>query len=95
MMRPRGVTAVASVNTSAAAADRELRRGARGASRRRSRRPQEYWHIGETTMRLRSVTPRSERGAKRDMPNGSGCGAGSTQCEGRASGNVSGRRGAA
>ena len=30
----------------------------------RSRRRAEYWHIGETTQQLRSVTPRSVSGEK-------------------------------
>jgi hypothetical protein len=28
----------------------------------------EYWHIGDTPILLRIVTPRSFRGAKRAMP---------------------------
>ena len=47
------------------AADGARSRGGRGASRWRSRRRELYWHIGETPIRLRSVSQRSVSGSKR------------------------------
>ena len=57
-MRPSGSTAVASVNTSPAPPTARLPRWTRCQS---FAKPSslEYWHMGETTMRLRSVTPRN------------------------------------
>ena len=65
VMRPCAVTAVASTKTSPAPPTARLPRWTRCQS---SANPstEEYWHIGETTMRLRSVTPRIMQGDSRD-----------------------------
>ena len=70
-MRPSGSTAVASVSTSAAppGAAAEVHevpvvREAVDAL---------YWHIGDTPIRLRSVTPRSGKGES-SIPKGRGSG---------------------
>jgi CheY-like chemotaxis protein len=63
-MRPAGVTAVASVRTSAAPPTARLPRCTRCQS---FEKPStlEYSHIGETTMRLASVSDRMVKGSKR------------------------------
>src|SRR5947208_2949319 len=64
LMRPSGTTAVASVNTSAAPPTARLPRWTRCQS---VEKPStlEYWHIGETTRRLASVTERRASGSNR------------------------------
>ncbi len=63
-MRPSGSTAVASVRTAAAPPIARLPRWTMCQS---FANPStlEYWHIGDTTMRFRKVTPRSASGEKR------------------------------
>ena len=56
-MRPSAVTAVASVNTSAAPPTARLPRCTRCQSLANPS-TLEYWHIGDTTMRLASVSAR-------------------------------------
>src|SRR5206468_9503299 len=67
LMRPSGTTAVASVSTSAAPPTANWPRCTKCQS---SAKPSalEYWHIGDTPMRLRKVTPRSPSSSKSDMP---------------------------
>src|SRR5512138_2655429 len=64
LMRPSGVTAVASVNTSAAPPTAREPRCTRCQS---VAKPSwlVYWHIGETTMRLRKLMLRMVNGANR------------------------------
>ena len=66
-MRPRASTAVASAMTSAAPPTARLPRCTRchvvGNPSTR-----EYWHIGETTIRFRSVNPPRTKGSNRCMP---------------------------
>ncbi len=61
LIRPSGETAVASTMTSPAPPTARLPRWTRCQS---VGKPSllEYWHIGETKMRLRNSTPRSARG---------------------------------
>jgi hypothetical protein len=61
LMRPCAVTLVASTNNQAAPPTARLPRWTRCQS---SGIPStaEYWHMGETTIRFRSVTPRIVRG---------------------------------
>ncbi len=63
-MRPSGVTAVASVITSAAP---PTAREPRWTMCHMFARPssEEYWHMGETKMRFGNVTPRKVKGSKR------------------------------
>ena len=63
LIRPSGETAVASVMTSPAPPTARLPRCTRCQSVGYPSRA-EYWHIGETAMRLRSVVSRSRRGVK-------------------------------
>src|SRR5262245_30692622 len=64
LIRPSGVTAVASVNTSAAP---PAAREPRCTKCQSLAKPSvlEYWHIGETTIRLASVIERKTHGSKR------------------------------
>ena len=62
-IRPSGTTAVASVITSPAP-PRATARGGRGASRSGTPSTAEYWHIGETQTRLRTLTSRRAMGVK-------------------------------
>ena len=64
-MRPSGVTAVASVITSAAPPTALLAKCTRCQSFAEIRFRSKYWHIGDTTMRLANVTARSVNGSKR------------------------------
>src|SRR5258706_10615010 len=64
LMRPCAVTPVASTKTSPAPPAARLPRWTRCQSSG-SPSTAEYWHIGDTTMRLRSVTPRIARGERR------------------------------
>ena len=70
-MRPSGVTAVASVKTAPAPPTARLPRWTRCQSVARPS-AHEYWHIGETTMRLRSVNDRCVNGSNRAAVAGSG-----------------------
>src|SRR6478752_5538113 len=64
LMRPSGVTALASVITSAAPPTARVPRWTKCQS---FENPStlEYWHIGDTTMRLASVSERSGSGSRR------------------------------
>src|SRR5579871_4948004 len=64
VMRPCAVTAVASVNTRPAPPTARLPRWTRCQSLAKPS-SLEYWHIGETAIRLRRTTPRMEMGSKR------------------------------
>jgi hypothetical protein len=63
VMRPSGVTAAASVRTSPAAPTARLPRCTACQSFEKPSR-HEYWHMGDTAMRLRSFTERISRGVK-------------------------------
>src|SRR3954453_7469689 len=67
VMRPTGETPLASMITSPAPPTARLPRWTRCQS---FAKPStlEYWHIGETTMRLRRVRPRRGRGSKSTLP---------------------------
>ena len=66
LIRPSGRTALASAMTSPAPPTARLPRWTRCHAFGRPSRA-EYWHIGETAMRLRSVVSRSRRGVKRAL----------------------------
>jgi len=76
LIRPRASTAVASVLTRPAPPTARLPRWTRCQSFA-SPSSLEYWHIGETPMRLRRVNPRRTKGSK-SMP-GDSAGPGSRQ----------------
>ncbi len=65
-IRPSGVTAVASVMTSAAPPTARLPRCTRCQSFAKPSRL-EYWHIGLTTIRFFMTTPRSASGSNSAM----------------------------
>jgi hypothetical protein len=69
LMRPSGVTALASAITSAAPPTARLPRWTRCQSVARPPGA-EYWHMGETAMRLRRVTSRSRNGWKSALTGG-------------------------
>lgn len=64
LMRPWLVTAVASVNTNPAPPTARLGRWTRCQSVTDPSAGEEYMHIGDTTMRFRSVTPRMSKGSR-------------------------------
>ena len=64
VMRPSGVTALASTKTIAAPPTARLPRCTKCHSFGMPS-SDEYWHMGETTMRLRSVSDRTWNGVKR------------------------------
>src|SRR5213596_2388826 len=64
LIRPAAVTADASVKTSAAPPIARLARWTKCQSVEKPS-TQEYWHIGETTIRLASVRSRMESGSNR------------------------------